>query len=176
MQHAKGIKHFDFVPQTFVMPAEYKELCSTHNRVKGPWIVKPVASSRGRGIFIVENPSQVPLEEPVVVAKYISKPLLVHGHKCDLRLYIAVTSFDPLLVYIYEEGLVRFATVKYDTSHKELWNPCMHLCNYSINKYHSDYIKYVLCLSIGNRLLAHVLFGCADRMIPVWRMWVTNGL
>ncbi|KAH1015348.1 hypothetical protein HUJ05_013087 [Dendroctonus ponderosae] len=141
MQHLKGLKHFDFIPQTFVMPTEFKELCSTHHRVKGPWIVKPVASSRGRGIFIVESPNQVPLEEPVVVAKYISNPLLVAGHKCDLRLYVVVTSFDPLIIYIYEEGLVRFATVKYDSSHKQLWNPCMHLCNYSINKYHSDYVK-----------------------------------
>ncbi|XP_066146909.1 tubulin polyglutamylase TTLL5 isoform X1 [Euwallacea fornicatus] len=141
MQHLKGLKHFDFIPQTFVMPTEFKELCSAHHRVKGPWIVKPVASSRGRGIFIVESPSQVPLEEPVVVAKYISNPLLVAGHKCDLRLYVVVTSFDPLIIYIYEEGLVRFATVKYDSSHKQLWNPCMHLCNYSINKYHSDYVK-----------------------------------
>lgn len=89
----------------------------------------------------MESPTQVPLEEPVVVAKYLSRPLLVHGHKCDLRLYVVVTSFDPLLIYIYEEGLVRFATVKYDVTHKELWNPCMHLCNYSINKYHSDYVK-----------------------------------
>ncbi|XP_019881583.2 tubulin polyglutamylase TTLL5 isoform X2 [Aethina tumida] len=141
MAHSKGAKNFDFIPQTFVMPLEYRELCTTHNRVKGPWIVKPVASSRGRGIFIVETPNQVPLEEPVVVAKYISKPLLVAGHKCDLRLYVVVTSFDPLMIYIYEEGLVRFATVKYDSSHKQLWNPCMHLCNYSINKYHSDYVK-----------------------------------
>lgn len=49
MQHAKGYKHFDFIPQTFVMPTEFGELCSTHHRIKGPWIVKPVASSRGRG-------------------------------------------------------------------------------------------------------------------------------
>ncbi|XP_076260050.1 tubulin tyrosine ligase-like 5 isoform X2 [Rhynchophorus ferrugineus] len=141
MQHLKGAKHFDFIPQTFVMPTEFKELCSSHHKIKGPWIVKPVASSRGRGIFIVESPNQVPLEEPVVVAKYISNPFLVAGHKCDLRLYVVVTSMDPLLIYIYEEGLVRFATVKYDSSHKQLWNPCMHLCNYSINKYHSDYVK-----------------------------------
>ncbi|KAB0803333.1 hypothetical protein PPYR_00303 [Photinus pyralis] len=141
MQHGKGLRNFDFIPQTFVMPGEYRELCSTHYRLKGPWIVKPVASSRGRGIFIVENPNQVPLDEPVVVAKYISKPLLVEGHKCDLRLYVLVSSFDPLIVYIYEEGLVRLATVRYDASHKQLWNPCMHLCNYSINKYHSDYVK-----------------------------------
>lgn len=83
----------------------------------------------------------MPLEENVVVAKYIENPLLVSGHKCDLRLYVAVTSYDPLIVYMYEEGLVRLATVKYDPNRKHLWNPCMHLCNYSINKHHSDYIK-----------------------------------
>lgn len=42
---------------------------------------------------------------------------------------------------MYEEGLVRIATVKYNRDAESLWNPCMHLCNYSINKYHSDYIK-----------------------------------
>ena len=31
--------------------------------------------------------------------------------------------------------------IRYDSSGKNLRNPCMHLCNYSINKYHSDYIK-----------------------------------
>ena len=73
---------------------------------------------------------QVPLDEPMVVAKYIDNPLLVNGHKWDLRLYVAVTSYDPLCIYLYEEGLVRFATVRYDSSGKNLWNPCMHLCNY----------------------------------------------
>ncbi|KAJ2938520.1 hypothetical protein O0L34_g13016 [Tuta absoluta] len=141
MQYFRGLKHFDFVPTTFLMPAEFKELCSTHFRTKGPWIVKPAASSRGRGIYIVNTPDQIPKGENVVVAKYIDKPLLIGGHKCDLRLYVCVTSIDPLLIYLYEEGLVRFATVKYDKTNKNLWNPCMHLCNYSINKYHTDYIK-----------------------------------
>ena len=124
-----------------MIPAEYSEFAATHHRMRGAWIVKPVASSRGRGIFIVSHPSQVPLDEPMVVAKYIDNPLLVNGHKWDLRLYVVVTSYDPLVIYLYEEGLVRFATVRYDSSGKNLWNPCMHLCNYSINKYHSDYIK-----------------------------------
>ncbi|XP_050551549.1 probable beta-tubulin polyglutamylase isoform X11 [Spodoptera frugiperda] len=141
MQYFRGLKQFDFIPTTFLMPAEYKELCSTHYRTKGPWIVKPAASSRGRGIYIVNSPEQIPKGENVVVAKYIDKPLLIGGHKCDLRLYVCVTSIDPLLIYLYEEGLVRFATVKYDKTNKNLWNPCMHLCNYSINKYHTDYIK-----------------------------------
>lgn len=76
-----------------------------------------------------------------MVAKYIADPLCIDGHKCDIRLYVAVTSFDPLIIYLYEEGLVRIATVKYNREAESLWNPCMHLCNYSINKYHSDYIK-----------------------------------
>lgn len=49
MQHTRGVRNFDFIPQTFIMPGDYKEFCGAHYRVKGPWIVKPVASSRGRG-------------------------------------------------------------------------------------------------------------------------------
>ena len=141
LQIAKGPKHFNFIPKSFMIPNEYSEFCAAHHRMRGAWIVKPVASSRGRGIFIVNHPNQVPLDEPMVVGKYIDNPLLINGHKSDLRLYVLVTSYDPLLIYLYEEGLVRFATVKYDNTGKNLWNPCMHLCNYSINKYHSDYIK-----------------------------------
>ena len=74
------------------------------------------------------------------MSKYVENPLLINGHKSDLRLYVLVTSYDPLTIYLYEEGLVRFAAVKYDNSGSNLWNPCMHLCNYSINKYHSDYV------------------------------------
>ena len=81
-------------------------------------------------VTVSEITFQVPLDEPMVVAKYIDNPLLVNGHKWDLRLYVAVTSYDPLCIYLYEEGLVRFATVRYDSSGKNLWNPCMHLCNY----------------------------------------------
>lgn len=87
------------------------------------------------------QPDQISADENVVVAKYVADPLCIDGHKCDIRLYVAVTSFDPLVIYMYEEGLVRIATVKYNCDADSLWNPCMHLCNYSINKYHSDYIK-----------------------------------
>nr|XP_018905495.1 PREDICTED: tubulin polyglutamylase TTLL5-like isoform X2 [Bemisia tabaci] len=141
MQHVKGLKHFNFLPLTFVMPEGFRDLTTSHYRHRGPWIIKPVASSRGRGIHIVNSPEDVPLEEPVVVAKYIENPLLINGRKCDLRIYVAVTSYDPLMIYMYEEGFVRFATVKYTVGRKNLWNSCMHLCNSSINKHHSDYIR-----------------------------------
>ena len=47
---------------------------------------------------------------------------------------MAVTSINPLRIYVYEEGLVRFASEKYDTS--DLKNVFSHLTNYSINKKH----------------------------------------
>ncbi|KAJ8673195.1 hypothetical protein QAD02_004457 [Eretmocerus hayati] len=141
MQRSKGLRNLDFIPQTFVLPNEARELVTAHFRYRGPWIVKPKASSRGRGIYIVNSPEKILTDESVIVAQYINNPLLVDGHKCDLRLYVAVTSYDPLLIYLYEEGLVRFATVKYDGGNQYVWNPCMHLCNYSINKFHVDYVK-----------------------------------
>lgn len=57
MQRSKGLRNLDFIPQTFLLPAESRELISAHFRYRGPWIVKPKASSRGRGIYIVNNVS-----------------------------------------------------------------------------------------------------------------------
>ena len=82
----------------------------------------------------------MPADETSLLCRYIESPLLVDGYKCDLRLYVGVTSLDPLVVYLYEEGLVRLATVKYQHG-KNLWNPCIHLTNYSVNKFHSNYVQ-----------------------------------
>ncbi|BHF69531.1 Tubulin polyglutamylase ttll5 [Sparganum proliferum] len=60
--------------------------------------------------------------------------------KFDLRLYVAVTSYDPLIIYVYEEGLARFATVRYQFGIRSLKNVCMHLTNYSVNKLNHDFV------------------------------------
>jgi tubulin polyglutamylase TTLL4 len=74
-----------------------------------------------------------------IISKYIAKPYLIDGLKFDLRLYVLVTSFDPLKVYFFEEGLVRFATEKYTLNPKNMKKRYIHLTNYSINKKASTY-------------------------------------
>ena len=88
-----------------------------------------------------------------MVQKYISNPLLYKGLKFDLRVYVLVAGCDPLRIYIYNEGLVRFATEKYQyPSHENIDNLCMHLTNYAINKQNN---KYVFNDSVENLSYGH---------------------
>ncbi|NXC17911.1 TTLL5 polyglutamylase, partial [Corythaeola cristata] len=141
MQLAHGFKTFHILPQTFILPSEYQDFCNTYSKDRGPWIVKPVASSRGRGVYLINNPNQIVLEDNILVSRYISNPLLIDDFKFDVRLYVLVTSYDPLVIYLYEEGLARFATVRYDQASKNIKNQFMHLTNYSVNKKSGDYVS-----------------------------------
>ncbi|CDQ89399.1 unnamed protein product [Oncorhynchus mykiss] len=97
------------------------------------------ASARGIGIQVIHKWSQMPCKRPLLVQKYLHKPYLISGNKFDLRIYVYVTCYDPLRVYIFQDGLVRFASCKYSSSMKSLGNKFMHLTNYSVNKRNSDY-------------------------------------
>eukprot|EP00930_Biecheleria_cincta_P031555 TRINITY_DN21904_c0_g1_i1.p1 TRINITY_DN21904_c0_g1~~TRINITY_DN21904_c0_g1_i1.p1 ORF type:complete len:1089 (-),score=185.87 TRINITY_DN21904_c0_g1_i1:100-3366(-) len=141
MAQTFGDKDFDFVPQTFVLPEQVQEFLECYNRVGGLWIVKPHASSRGRGIFVLRDVSELPLNEVSVVSQYVENPLLIQGLKFDLRVYVLVTGYDPLRAYIYREGLVRFATKPYSTEAEHLSDSYRHLTNYSINKAASNFVE-----------------------------------
>jgi hypothetical protein len=79
----------------------------------------------------------------MIASEYISNPLLIDGYKFDLRVYVAITSFNPLRVYIYDEGLTRFATVKYNSDNSKVKNRYVHLTNYSLNKNNANFINNV---------------------------------
>ena len=70
---------------------------------------------------------------------------------------MVVTSYDPLRVYLFSEGLARFATVPYDPSLRDLRDLNMHLTNYSINKESLDYVRLDGCGVCTLRSLCLVL-------------------
>lgn len=87
---------------------------------KSMYIMKPAASSCGRGIKVIGKRTIVNKRAGYVVSKYVHKPHLIRGYKYDLRVYVVVTSFEPLKIYLFKEGLVRLATVPYTTSKSSL--------------------------------------------------------
>ena len=56
----------------------------------------------------------------MLASRYIANPHLINGLKYDLRVYILVTSYNPLKVYMYNDGLVRFATEPYSNDPQKL--------------------------------------------------------
>ena len=80
------------------------------------------------------------MDETSVISKYITNPLLINGHKFDLRIYVCITSYEPLRVYVHQEGLARFASETY-TQKINKQNKYMHLTNYSINKKSDKFVQ-----------------------------------
>lgn len=129
------------MPLTYILPKEYVAFLETFSDLEDKegkmnyWIMKPSASSRGRGISVVNDISQVSYGEPMVMQRYIKNPLLLNGYKFDLRIYVLVTSVNPLEVFIYKEGFGRFSTQPYTLDPTDKANKYIHLTNVSINKY-----------------------------------------
>jgi len=64
-------------------------------------------------------------------------PYLIDGYKFDLRLYVLVTSVDPLKIFFFQDGIARFASERYSNSSinfNDKKNMLSHLTNYSLIK------------------------------------------
>lgn len=129
------------------------------------WILKPHALGCGQGIKVtdwVHGIDSTLLTAPLVAQRYISHPLLIHGRKIDLRLYVMIlhslapvgmeeemvdcesftqpsfssTTSPPLRLYLSRLGLVRFAARPYEYNREKLGDNesvYVHLTNNSIN-------------------------------------------
>ena len=107
--------YMDIVPMTYILPGDYTIFVEEFRRKPDEmWIMKPTARAQGKGIFLVNKLNQLKkwatnsklpfqslnLREAYVISRYIEKPLLVGGKKFDLRLYVLVTSYRPLKVWM----------------------------------------------------------------------------
>ncbi|XP_041441549.1 tubulin monoglycylase TTLL3-like [Xenopus laevis] len=121
---------------------------------KNIWILKPRASSRGRGKRICEMGTQLLFRGKTkvqvtgincrnnlkeicsfgnewVAQKYIERPLLVYGTKIDLRQHFLITDWCPLTIWFYKHSFLRFSSQPYTV---ESLDTAIHVCNNSIQR------------------------------------------
>ncbi|XP_069884382.1 tubulin polyglutamylase TTLL6 isoform X3 [Dipodomys merriami] len=135
-------KEFHFFPRTWCLPADWGALQRySRSRKNKTYICKPDSGCQGRGIFVTRTVKEIKPGEDMICQLYITKPFIIDGFKFDLRIYVLLTSCDPLRIFVYNEGLARFATTSYSNPCIDnLDDICMHLTNYSINKHSTNFI------------------------------------
>eukprot|EP01006_Ploeotia_vitrea_P000478 TRINITY_DN10312_c0_g1_i1.p1 TRINITY_DN10312_c0_g1~~TRINITY_DN10312_c0_g1_i1.p1 ORF type:complete len:418 (+),score=41.95 TRINITY_DN10312_c0_g1_i1:44-1297(+) len=149
---------YDFFPGTFVLPAEYGLFQEEFKKAAAVWIMKPIAKAQGKGIFLFNKLSQIsdwkkdhrwrqdsPQAETYIVQKYVDNPHLVGGKKYDLRVYVLVTSYSPLVVWLHRTGFARFSHHRFSMNVKEIDNNFIHLTNVAVQKTSNNYIATQGC-------------------------------
>jgi tubulin polyglutamylase TTLL9 len=146
----------DFFPTTYELPSEYHIFVEEFKRNPGSiWIMKPAGKAQGRGIFLFrklkditdwkkedyfhrdEDKSDKDSPETYVVQRYIEKPYLIGGKKFDIRVYVLVTSYVPLKVWLYRSGFARFSNTRFSLD--AISDAFVHLTNVAIQKTAPDY-------------------------------------
>jgi tubulin polyglutamylase TTLL5 len=104
------------MPLAFILPKEYCEFLTAFSEPENKegklnfWIMKPVTKSRGKGITIVNEITEVNAGESIVMQRYVKNPLLLNGYKFDMRVLVLVTSVNPIEAFVYKEGFGRFSS------------------------------------------------------------------
>jgi len=143
MKMRKAFKRdYNFFPPTWLLPIQRNELqMEIAQGNHKTYIVKPEGLSQGKGIYLTRNLETIDSADHCIVQRYIRKPYLLDDLKFDLRLYVLVYGCDPLRIYLFKEGLARFATENYvKPNRKNMDNLYMHLTNYAINKHSKNFI------------------------------------
>lgn len=74
-----------------------------------------------------EKALKISKKKKVLLQRYCHNPLLINGHKFDLRVYVLVAGVDPLRIYVHHEGLTRISTEPYALNN--IKNKFAHLTN-----------------------------------------------
>jgi len=142
--------HRPLMPRAFHATKDRKKLdkfASNKDKRGAMWICKPLEAAMGQGIFVCNNAHELEFQlksrkkyiNSLFVSEYIERPFLLRGLKFDLRVYVLVVCMAPLRVYIYDEGLVRYATTSYASRCRS-----SQLTNYSLNNQAKNF-KVVTC-------------------------------
>ena len=73
----------------------------------------------------------------IIIQKYIERPFLYKGRKCDIRIWALLT--HKMEAYIFKEGHLKASSVDFDTNN---FDSFVHLTNYSLQKYNKCFSKF----------------------------------
>ena len=73
------------MPISYLLPNEISFLKDEMSKENQLFIIKPVASSQGRGIFLTDNINNIPSGFNMIASKYILNPFLINKKKFDLE-------------------------------------------------------------------------------------------
>ena len=130
---------YNYMPDTYIFPKDYDNFMNEKikdfnlNDKTKLWILKPCSSSRGRNIRLLTDIENIP-KKNFLASHYIYNPHLINEKKYDLRIYVLVTGFCPLKIYLFNNGMARFSNEKYDLNPEKMSNNNIHLTDFSINK------------------------------------------
>lgn len=96
------------------------------------FIIKPENGAQGNGIKLVRSIKEIDISDghKWVCQEQVANPYLVDGYKFDTRIYVLVTSIDPLRIWLHKDGFLRLCTTKYEKPNLGNQNEStMHLTN-----------------------------------------------
>ncbi|WP_181869962.1 amylase [Halomonas sp. DQ26W] len=126
-----------FFPRAYVMPHDYHALqAAALAAPEQRWILKPTNASKGKGVRVLQDVAQAPLAANWLVQEYLANPHTIRGHKYVLRLYVLISSIEPLRVYLYRQGFAKLASEPWDPD--DVDNPYSQLTNPDINALNTD--------------------------------------
>ncbi|ELU16337.1 hypothetical protein CAPTEDRAFT_102035 [Capitella teleta] len=103
---------FSFIPRAFKVPKEKEQFFKyVEDNPKTFWVQK---GSQHRGVAIKGVEDLDLSNNNTFIQEYIGNPFLIDGRRFDIGLYVALTSINPLRLYIYEgDWLIRFCPSEY---------------------------------------------------------------
>lgn len=126
-----------FLPATFNMPDDWEALQDAANaRPSTAWIVKPANGARGEGIYLIDSAAQAPRQPGWIVQQYLDQPHTLDGYKYVLRVYVLISSLEPLCIERFTEGSVKLASAPWDPAERD--NVYAYLTNPDVNARNPD--------------------------------------
>lgn len=141
----------NFLPTTYVMPDDFGALETKSQTAKDPiWIVKSTTLSASVGTHLVNDISAIKPEPGWIAQDYVSNPYLIKGRKFAMRLYVLVTSYDPVRAYLFQGGTAKIALRKYTTDPNSFELTSVHTEHTRPDRHRTD-LKQELAADVGEK-------------------------